>query len=108
MEICERRLMSDFKNLVSSSPKGYMASPFKDNLKKWAAVILGPEDSAWAGAALCLTLDFSNEYPSKPPQVKFISKLFHPNVYADGRICLDILNEKWSPAYDISSLLVSI
>ena len=100
--------MSDFKNLVSQQSKTFMASPFKENLRKWAAVILGPEDTAWAGAALCLSLDFTDEYPTKPPTVKILTRMFHPNVYNDGSICLDILKEKWSPAYDVSSVLVSI
>ena len=27
-----------------------------------------------------LTLEFSEEYPNKPPVVKFLSKMFHPNI----------------------------
>jgi len=37
-----------------------------------------------------------------------VSKLFHPNVYADGAICLDILQNRWSPTYDVSAILTSI
>jgi ubiquitin-conjugating enzyme E2 A len=37
-----------------------------------------------------------------------VSKLFHPNVYADGRICLDILQNQWSPIYDVWAVLTSI
>ena len=40
--------------------------------------------------------------------MKFVSKLFHPNVYADGAICLDILQNQWSPIYDIAAILTSI
>ena len=42
-----------------------------------------------------LTMEFSEEYPNKPPVVKFLSKMFHPNIYADGGICLDILQNRW-------------
>jgi len=34
--------------------------------------------------------------------------MFHPNVYADGGICLDILQNRWSPTYDVSAILTSI
>lgn len=58
---------------------------------KWEAVIFGPEDTPFAGGIFKLKLEFCEEYPNKAPAVKFISKMFHPNVYADGSICLDIL-----------------
>lgn len=38
-----------------------------------------PEDPSWEGGTFNLTLEFSEEYPNKAPQVKFVSKLFHPN-----------------------------
>lgn len=52
--------------------------------------------------------EFTEEYPNKPPVVKFVSRMFHPNVYADGGICLDILQNRWSPTYDVSAILTSI
>uniref|UniRef100_A0A8C0ZCX0 Ubiquitin conjugating enzyme E2 B n=1 Tax=Cyanistes caeruleus TaxID=156563 RepID=A0A8C0ZCX0_CYACU len=61
----------------------------------------------WTGT-FKLVIEFSEEYPNKPPTVRFLSKMFHPNVYADGSICLDILQNRWSPTYDVSSILTSI
>lgn len=67
-----------------------------------------------------LVLSFDEEYPTKPPKVKFVSKIFHPNgkfflasftnaaVYNDGNICLDILNTRWTPTYDVAAILTSI
>ena len=53
-------------------------------------------------------MKFSEEYPNKAPEVVFISSLFHPNVYKDGKICLDILQSKWSPVNTVQAVLVSI
>mgnify|MGYP001446004314 CR=1 FL=1 len=44
--------------------------------------------------SLPLQMEFCEEYPNRPPRVKFLSKMFHPNIYADGGICLDILRNK--------------
>ncbi|KAH9728604.1 UBC core domain-containing protein [Citrus sinensis] len=55
-----------------------------------------------------LTLQFTEDYPNKPPTVRFVSRMFHPNIYADGSICLDILQNQWSPIYDVAAILTSI
>jgi len=103
-----RRLIRDFKRLQSDAPQGISAAPKDDNILEWEAVIFGPEDTAWEGGTFRLTMSFSEDYPQKSPEVKFKSKIFHPNVYADGSICLDILQKHWSPIYDIAAILTSI
>lgn len=48
----------------------------------------------WEGGYFPLTLNFSEEYPSKPPKCKFPKGFFHPNVYPSGVVCLSILSER--------------
>ena len=83
-------------------------SPDEDNIFSWTAVIIGSVDTPFEDGIFCLTLKFSEEYPNKPPVVKFTTKMFHPNIYQDGSICLDILKERWSPSYDVTAILTSI
>jgi ubiquitin-conjugating enzyme E2 A len=79
-----------------------------NNVLCWQAIILGPDETPWEGGTFKLLMEFTEDYPNKPPAVKFLSKIFHPNVYGDGKICLDILQHQWSPIYDIAAILTSI
>lgn len=64
----------------------------------------------WEGGVYKLTMEFSDDYPAKPPKCKFTPPLFHPNVYPSGTVCLSILNEDedWRPAITIKQVLLGI
>ncbi|KAG0431732.1 hypothetical protein HPB47_021507 [Ixodes persulcatus] len=94
--------------LQEDPPAGVSGAPTDNNIMIWNAVIFGPHDTPFEDGTFKLTLEFTEEYPNKPPTVRFVSKMFHPNVYADGSICLDILQNRWSPTYDVSAILTSI
>lgn len=59
-------------------------------------------DSPYAGGVFFLSIVFPTDYPFKPPKVSFTTKIYHPNINANGSICLDILRDQWSPALTIS------
>lgn len=71
-------------------------------------MIIGPADTPFEDGTFRLVMHFEEQYPNKPPAVKFISQMFHPNVYATGELCLDILQNRWSPTYDVAAILTSI
>eukprot|EP00501_MAST-03F_sp_TOSAG23-6_P000308 GSMAST32.ASY1.ANO1.315.1 assembled CDS len=97
----QRRLARDFRSCS--------AAPVCDsNMFMWKASVFGPEDSPWEGGVYTLNLSFTTEYPIKPPRIRFTTDMFHPNVYADGTICLDIIQKNWSPIYTVASILTSI
>lgn len=74
----------------------------------WNATIFGPDETAWEGGIFGLRITFGEHYPEKPPRVRFTTEVFHPNVYTDGTLCLDLLQDQWSPCHNVSSLLTSI
>ena len=59
-------------------------------------------DSPYAGGVFFLQIQFPTDYPFKPPKVHFTTRIYHPNINANGSICLDILRDQWSPALTIS------
>merc|ERR1719211_414287 len=100
--------MRDYTRLQNDPPHGLTASPLESNIMEWNAAIFGPDDTPWEGGTFKLKLTFTEEYPNKPPAVVFQTKMFHPNIYNNGSICLDILQHNWSPIYDIAAILTSI
>ena len=107
--VAKMRLINDLRRFDNHDEVSNLyAMPIKDNILLWEAVIFGPEDTIWEGACFKLTLEFNEEYPNKPPNVIFNTPIFHPNVYTDGKICLDILTNQWSPVYDVHTVLASI
>jgi ubiquitin-protein ligase len=78
-----KRLLRDFRRLQDDPPQGVTGAPEEDNILQWVAVIFGPDDTPWEGGTFKLTLSFAEEYPNKPPKVKFLTKMFHPNSMKD-------------------------
>ncbi|AOW07752.1 ubiquitin-conjugating enzyme E2 2 [Yarrowia lipolytica] len=103
-----RRLMRDFKRMQQDPPQGVSASPVADNVLTWNAVIIGPAETPFEDGTFRMVLQFDEQYPNKPPAVKFVSQMFHPNVYSSGELCLDILQNRWSPTYDVAAILTSV
>jgi ubiquitin-conjugating enzyme E2 I len=66
----------------------------------------------WEGGVYDLIIEFSDNYPSKPPKCKFAKPLFHPNVFSNGDICLNIINDgeksTWTAAITLKQILMGI
>ncbi|XP_066904076.1 ubiquitin-conjugating enzyme E2 A isoform X2 [Halyomorpha halys] len=77
-------------------------------IKRLMADQIKPEGSYYEGGKFYITLYFPKDYPQKPPEVKFTSHIFHPNIFFNGEICLEELEEDWDPNYDVLSILLLV
>ena len=84
------------------------AHPDDSSLMEWTSTIIGPIGTPYENGIFKLKMKFSSSYPFESPQVRFMTKIFHPNIDSAGGICLDILKEKWSPILNIEKILLSI
>lgn len=75
---------------------------------EWGAKIVPPSDSFYANGEFFLRIKFSSDYPFKPPKIYFKTRIYHPNINSSGAICLDILNDKWTPAFTIEKTMISL
>merc|ERR1719463_260233 len=103
-----RRIIKETQRLMSEPAEGIVATPEEDNLRNFNVIIAGPTNSPYEGGKFRLELFLPGEYPMAPPKVRFLTKIYHPNIDRLGRICLDILKDKWSPALQIRTVLLSI
>ncbi|EMS46318.1 Ubiquitin-conjugating enzyme E2 36 [Triticum urartu] len=103
-----RRIIKETQRLLSEPAPGISASPSEENMRYFNVMILGPTQSPYEGGVFKLELFLPEEYPMAPPKVRFLTKIYHPNIDKLGRICLDILKDKWSPALQIRTVLLSI
>ena len=104
----KRRLQKEYKDFIKDPPANCSGGPVDDDIFKWKFILAGPKDSAYENGIFELSAAIPPDYPFKPPQVKFKTKIYHMNINDSGYICLDILKENWSPALTLSKLCLSV
>ncbi len=80
----------------------------ENDIFKFNVVFLGPKDSPYEETVNTLSISVQRDYPNKAPTIKFVNKIYHPNVSSDGSICLDVLKENWKPIYTLRTIIMSI
>mmetsp|Transcript_10890 Transcript_10890/g.33598 ORF Transcript_10890/g.33598 Transcript_10890/m.33598 type:complete len:158 (+) Transcript_10890:516-989(+) len=118
--IAEGRLREERKGWRKDHPIGFVARPKKaddgsTDLMIWDVVIPGKKGGLFDGCEFNLLMEFSADYPSKAPVVKFVPEIWHLNCWKGGRVCLNILNEpdgtwhgQWSVSITIKEILMAV
>ncbi|OAP06328.1 UBC12 [Arabidopsis thaliana] len=105
--MASKRISRELRDMQRHPPANCSAGPVaEEDIFHWQATIMGPHDSPYSGGVFTVSIDFSSDYPFKPPKV--LLRCTTPNIDSKGSICLDILKEQWSPALTTSKVLLSI
>nr|KAF6395681.1 ubiquitin conjugating enzyme E2 T [Rousettus aegyptiacus] len=105
------RLRRELQLLATEPPPGITCwqDAHTDDLR---AQILGGADTPYEKGVFKLEVVIPERYPFEPPQIRFLTPIYHPNIDSAGRICLDILKlppkGAWRPSLSIATVLTSI
>ena len=109
MSLTAIRLAKEWE-LIQKEPVTYVTAGPKDekDLTLWIGTLVGPSETPYEGGVFQLEIQFPSNYPYRPPKIIFKTPIYHPNITPSGSICLDILKTNWSPALNISKVLLSL
>jgi len=117
-----RALGLEYKGLQEEPVEGFRVKLVSDeDMFVWEVALFGPPDTLYQGGYFKAQLKFPQDYPYNPPTVRFLSKVWHPNVYENGDLCISILHppvddpqsgelpcERWNPTQNVRTVLLSV
>jgi len=115
-------LRKQLQELVKHPVEGFSAGLISDeDIYKWEVLIIGPPDTLYEGGFFKAHLEFPRDYPLKPPKMRFITEIWHPNIDKNGHVCISILHEpgddkwgyekaseRWLPVHTVETIVMSV
>uniref|UniRef100_A0A5S6Q1Y8 E2 ubiquitin-conjugating enzyme n=1 Tax=Trichuris muris TaxID=70415 RepID=A0A5S6Q1Y8_TRIMR len=110
--IAVQRIIREFKEVASSrelEATGIRVTVETDTFQELKGEIRGPPDSPYEGGIYEVAIQIPEMYPFHPPKVKFITRIWHPNISSvTGAVCLDVLKDQWAASLTLRTVLLSI
>ena len=118
-----KKLMKEYKGISEACDLPFTVGLEDENdVFKWLVLIEGPEGTPYEGGVFQATLEFPSTYPNNPPKMKFVTPIWHPNIYKNGEVCISILHEpefdqfnemetlveKWRPVLGVREIVLSV
>lgn len=107
----ERRMISILQNNLDSTPTSFVSlTPIGDGLFNLLGRVKGPDETPYAAGIFDVLIKIPPEFPRIPPNCRFLTRIYHPNIDPLGNICLDVLqHESWrTEMMYLEPILISI
>ncbi|XP_054756483.1 ubiquitin-conjugating enzyme E2 R2-like [Lytechinus pictus] len=117
-----RALRAELIKLSKEPVEGFIVKANDENLFDWEVAIFGPPGTLYEGGYFKAIMKFPHDYPYSPPTFRFLTKMWHPNIYENsGDVCISILHppvadeqsgelpsERWNPTQNVRTILLSV
>ncbi|PWN37720.1 UBC-like protein [Meira miltonrushii] len=104
-----RRLTREVVKLQKSPPDGIGIEVGEQDILDIDGWIQGPAGTPYADGFFKVNFQFiGTDFPAGPPKCSMRTKIFHPNIHANGEICVSTLKKDWNPSYGIEHILTVI
>uniref|UniRef100_A0A8C8UIW6 UBC core domain-containing protein n=1 Tax=Peromyscus maniculatus bairdii TaxID=230844 RepID=A0A8C8UIW6_PERMB len=106
--ISQKALMLELKSLQEEPVEGFRITLVDESdLYNWEVAIFGPPNTLYEGGYFKAHIKFPIDYPYSPPTFRFLTKMWHPNIYENGDVCISILHP-WNPTQNVRTILLSV
>uniref|UniRef100_A0A8C4QIW3 Ubiquitin conjugating enzyme E2 R2 n=1 Tax=Eptatretus burgeri TaxID=7764 RepID=A0A8C4QIW3_EPTBU len=116
MSSSQKALLLELKGLQEEPMEGFAITLVDESdLYNWEVAIFGPPNTLYEGGYFKAQMKFPKDYPYSPPTFRFLTKMWHPNIYENGDVCISILHppvddpqsgelpsERWNPTQSVS------
>ncbi|XP_073442393.1 LOW QUALITY PROTEIN: ubiquitin-conjugating enzyme E2 R1 [Dendrobates tinctorius] len=118
----QKALLLELKGLQEEPVEGFRVTLVDEaDLYNWEVAIFGPPNTVYEGGCYKARLKSPIDYPYSPPAFQFLTKMWHPNIYENGDVCISILHppvddpqsgelpsERWNPTQNVRTILLSV
>ncbi|CAN9500462.1 unnamed protein product [Ophioblennius macclurei] len=118
----QKALMLEMKSLQDEPVEGFKITLVDESdMYNWEVAIFGPPNTHYEGGYFKAQMKFPLDYPYSPPTFRFLTNMWHPNIYENGDVCISILHppvddpqsgelasERWNPTQNVRTILLSV